>query len=151
MIASRRRCLARLLPAAAALLAAAPGLAAAQGAAHPPPQVELHATAIAAGVGFVIGDGMLTFQGRTHGFSISGFSVVDVGVAGLTAQGSVEGLRELSQFGGNYVAFEAGATAAGGAGLLAMRNQNGVVLRLQATSRGARLALAPEGLLIRLR
>ena len=145
--AARRPALHAAALAAALMLAAAPAPAQAPGTG----QVELQATAIAAGIGFVIGEGTLTLAGQKQRFSLSGFSVIDVGVAGLTAQGTVENLRELSQFAGNYASIDAGVTLAGGGSAMVMRNQHGVVMRLTATSQGARLQLAPEGLLVRLR
>ena len=48
-------------------------------------------------------------------------------------------------FSGNYVAFTAGATVAGGGSAISMRNQNGVVIDGVTTNQGVRLTLSPGG------
>ncbi|MBO9708078.1 MAG: hypothetical protein J7521_07690 [Caulobacter sp.] len=113
--------------------------------------VSLSSGAVAAGVGFVWGGGDLEFAGKAHPFKITGLSVVDVGVASINATGTVHNLKRLQDFAGTYTAFSAGATVAGGGGLVVLRNQNGVVLKLKATSAGLRLTLAPEGIKVRLK
>ena len=63
-----------------------------------------------------------------------------------TGLGSVYNLKKLADFDGNYVAGGAEATVAGGAGVTAMKNQNGVVIELKSTTQGASLKLAAEGI-----
>jgi hypothetical protein len=60
-------------------------------------------------------------------------------------------LDDVAKFGGTYVAAEAGLTLAGGMGGMVLRNQNGVVLHLRSTSRGARLQLGTSGLVIKMK
>jgi hypothetical protein len=67
-------------------------------------------------------------------------------VTRATAKGTVSNLPKLDDFSGNYVAVAGGATAAGGAGVAVMQNQNGVVIELQSTTQGASLKLGAEGL-----
>jgi hypothetical protein len=100
---------------------------------------------VAAGIGFTWGTGTLTYDGKTYPVKVEGLSVGDVGITRATATGTVSNLAKLKDFSGNYVAVGAGATAAGGAGLAVMRNQNGVVLELTSTTQGASLKLAAEG------
>jgi hypothetical protein len=106
--------------------------------------------AVALGVGYQWGSGTLTYQGRQYAFSMTGLSVVDVGVTRVTGTGTVRNLRSVADFSGNYVAGSAGATVAGGGAVSALRNQNGVVIDSIATSQGVRLTLAPQGVNITL-
>jgi hypothetical protein len=106
--------------------------------------------AVALGIGYQWGNGTLTFQGRQYPFRMSGLSVVDVGASTVTGSGTVRNLRRVADFSGNYVAGTAGATIAGGGSVTALQNQNGVVIDSIATSQGARLTLAPQGVSITL-
>jgi hypothetical protein len=65
-------------------------------------------------------------------------------VTRATAKGEVSNLANLDDFSGNYVAVGAGATAAGGADVTLMRNQNGV--ELTSTTQGASLKLGAQGI-----
>ena len=50
--------------------------------------VSLRATAVAAGIGFEWGSGMLTYQGKQSPFSVQGLEVVGVGYSEITAEGN---------------------------------------------------------------
>jgi hypothetical protein len=106
--------------------------------------------AVAIGVGYQWANGTLTYQGRQYPFRMTGLSVVDVGVARVTGTGTVRNLRSVADFSGNFVAGTAGAAVGGGASVTALRNQNGVVIDSIATSQGARITLAPQGVNITL-
>jgi hypothetical protein len=106
--------------------------------------------AVALGIGFQWGGGTLNFRGAQYPFRASGLSVVDVGATSVSARGTVRNLHNLSDFNGNYVAFSAGATVAGGAAASALRNQNGVTIEGISTTQGLRLTLAPGGVNITL-
>ena len=121
------------------------GLAVAQ-AKKPDATLTLSEGTVAVGIGFSWGKGTLDYQGKKHPVKVSGLAVGEVGLDRATAVGSVYNLKKLSDFDGNYVAAGAGATVAGGAGISAMRNQNGVVIELKSTTQGASLKLAAEGL-----
>lgn len=124
---------------------------AAEKAAKPSGRVTMQSTAIAAGIGVTWGDGKLTVKGKDYPFSIEGLTLVDWGVSKATANGDVYNLDDVAKFGGTYVAAEAGLTLAGGMGGMVLRNQNGVVLHLRSTSRGARLQLGTSGLVIKMK
>jgi hypothetical protein len=124
---------------------------AAEKAAKPSGRVTMQSTAIAAGIGVTWGDGKLTFKGKDYPFSIDGLTLVDWGISKATANGDVYNLDDVAKFGGTYVAAEAGLTLAGGMGGMVLRNQNGVVLHLRSTSRGARLQLGTSGLVIKMK
>ena len=118
--------------------------------AAPPPWVSMKSTSIAAGIGLSWGDGILTFEGERHAFSVKGLSLIDLGFAMQVSEGAVANLNAISDFEGNYVAVEAGAAAGVGASVLSMRNGNGVVIHLRSDVSGVQLALGPEGLRITL-
>jgi hypothetical protein len=63
----------------------------------------------------------------------------------IEASGKVFNLKRLSDFNGNYAAVDAGLTAAGGAGVAAMKNQNGVTVELVSTTRGVEISLGGAG------
>ena len=113
--------------------------------------VAMESTSVAVGIGVSWGDGTLTYDGKTYQFTVSGVSVVDLGVSKVTAKGEVFNLKKLEDFSGNYVAAEAAGALGGGAGAVAMRNQNGVVMRLTSTSTGVQLTLAGKGVDIKLK
>ena len=117
----------------------------------PSGKVTVESKSVALGVGVDWGDGVLTYQGKPHKFSVNGLSVVDLGVARVSASGEVFDLKKGADFGGNYVAGEAGAAVGGGAGVVTMKNQNGVVMRLKATETGVKFTLAGKGVEVKLK
>jgi hypothetical protein len=120
----------------------------AAGGPGPSGKVSISSTSIAAGIGVSWGDGQLSFKGKTIPFSVDGLSLVDWGISKADAVGDVYNLTDPSQFGGNYVAAEAGFALAGGMGGMVLRNQNGVIIHLRSVSQGAKLQLGPSGLMI---
>jgi len=133
------------LTAAGSLVALLAGLALAQ-AKKPDATLSLSEGSVAIGIGFSWGKGTLAYQGKTYPVKVEGLSVGEVGVTRATGAGDVFNLTKLADFDGNYVAAGAGATVGGGAGITAMKNQNGVVIELKSTTQGASLKLAAEGL-----
>jgi hypothetical protein len=117
----------------------------------PDGSVSLSATSLAAGVGWVWGNGKLKFNGKEHRFKISGLTVVDGGISSISAAGEVYNLRQLSDFGGNYTVASAGIAIGGGAGASYLKNEHGVVIKLVETNQGLRVNLAAEGVTITLR
>lgn len=118
--------------------------------AAPPPYVSMETRSIAAGIGLNWGEGILSFEGQRHAFSVKGLSLVDLGFARLISEGAVSNLEDLSQFEGYYAAVEAGAAAGVGASVLTMRNEHGVVIQLSSGVEGVALALGPQGFRITL-
>jgi len=100
----------------------------------------------AIGVGFSWGKGTLSFNGKTYPVKVEGLSVGEVGVNQAEAVGRVYNLKRLEDFSGNYTAAGASGTVGGGAGVTAMRNQNGVTIEMTSTTQGASLKLAAEGI-----
>jgi hypothetical protein len=104
-----------------------------------------------AGEGFVWGNGEISYQGRNHGFRLSGLSIEDIGAASICASGSVMHLRRLSDFSGSYSASIADPAEAGGDAVTYLKNERGVVLKLTATDAAWRVNLPVKGLRLRLK
>ncbi len=122
-------------------------------AAEPAPsgRVNIKSTAVAVGVGVTWGDGTLSYGGKTYTFSMSGLSVIDLGITTVTSTGEVFNLNNVADFSGNYAAGEAGIAVAGGQNDVVMKNEHGVVLRIHGTQQGVRFTLAPQGVAIKLK
>jgi len=133
------------LAAAGTIVSLLVGLALAQ-AKKPDATVQLSEGTVAVGVGFSWGKGTLSYKGKSYPVKVDGLSVGELSIDRATAVGNVYNLKKLSDFDGNYVAAGAGAAVAGGAGVTAMKNQNGVTIELRSTTQGASLKLAAEGL-----
>ena len=114
--------------------------------AQPSATVAIETKAVAVGVGYSWGDGVLSFQDEEHTFKIKGLSVIDVGISSISAQGDVYNLEKVEDFPGTFSAAEAGVAVGGGAGTQMMKNQNGVVMKVTSKKIGVQLKLAPEGL-----
>ena len=128
----------------ASLVAASAGLASAQGGTSA--TLTVSGGTVAAGIGLHWGTGTLSYSGKTYPVKVEGLSVGEVGVIRAAARGEVSNLERLEDFSGNYVAVGVEATAAGGAGVTVMRNQNGVVVELTSTTQGASLLFGAEGI-----
>jgi hypothetical protein len=125
------------------------GLAVAQ-AKKPDATLKLSEGSVAVGIGYSWGKGTLTYKGKSYPFKVEGLAIGEVGVSRATATGNVFDLKKLEDFSGNYAAGAAAGTVGGGAGVSAMKNQNGVVIELKSTTQGASLKLAAEGVKITL-
>jgi hypothetical protein len=139
-----RRTVIRLI-AIGGLLSILGGVAVAQDK-KPDATLKLSEGSVAAGIGFSWGKGTLTYQGKTHAVKVQGLSVGEVGITKAEATGEVFNLKKLEDFNGNYTAAGAGGTVGGGAGITAMKNQNGVVIELKSTTQGANVKLAAQGI-----
>ena len=113
--------------------------------------VSIETKAVALGVGFSWGEGVLTFQGKEYPFKIKGLSVIDIGISSISAQGNVYHLNKIEDFAGTFSAVEAGIAVGGGAGAQAMKNQNGVLMEVTSRKAGIQLKLAPEGLKVEMK
>lgn len=135
------------------LLVIAIGLLGATAAAAEEPVggISFHERSLAAGIGYSWGSGTLHFQGQNHSFKVSDLSVGHAGAEDVTAVGSVYRLTKLSDFNGNYTAAGGDLTIGGGEAGTVMQNQNGVVIRVRATTQGIAVKLATEGIKITLK
>ena len=114
-------------------------------------KVSLESKSVAVGVGVSWGDGILEYQGKKYTFTVEGLSVLDLGVAKVSARGEVKNLKKPEDFSGNYALVGAGAGVGGGAGAALLKNQNGVEMALTATGQGVKLSVAQGGVGVKLK
>ncbi len=81
---------------------------------------------------------------------LSGISVVDVGAAGIDAQGEVYNLTSPADLSGNYSAVTAGMTVVVGGSVAYLKNEKGVVIKLHSQTGGLRFNLSANGMHITL-
>jgi hypothetical protein len=113
--------------------------------------VTLNFKSVALGVGASWGEGTLNYQGRNYPFSVSGLSLVDVGISNFTGAGKVYDLRSPSDLAGTYGATQATFAIAGGATAMSMKNEKGVtivILKNEGQESGTQLSLGPGGMKI---
>ena len=91
------------------------GTVAIAGEEKPAGTVSIETKAVAVGVGFSWGEGVLTFQGKEYPFKIKGLSVIDIGISSVSAHGDVYHLENIADFVGTFSAAEAGVAIGGGA------------------------------------
>lgn len=113
-------------------------------------RVSIETRSVGIGVGVTQGNGVLEYQGQEYPFTVNGFSLGEVGATKVVAKGEVYNLHRVEDFAGTFVAATAGATIGGGAGVAAMKNQNGVDMVWTATNQGISFSLAPSGLNVKL-
>jgi hypothetical protein len=113
--------------------------------------IHLSEASVAVGIGYTWGDGVLEYKGKRYPFKLTGLTAGELGGTKVTARGDVYHLSSLEDFNGNYTSVGAGATAAGGFDVEAMRNGKGVEIKLVSTTQGADLKAAIEGLKITLK
>ena len=117
--------------------------------AAPDATLQMHGGTFALGVGFIWGQGTLTYQGVDHKFIISGFSLGALGGAKITATGPVSHMANLSDFEGSYVAWGAGATIGSGGSVVYMKNEHGVLIKLASRATGLRFHVSGNGVKIK--
>jgi hypothetical protein len=113
--------------------------------------VTLSLRSAALGVGASQGEGTLNFQGQSYSFTISGLSLVDIGVSDFTGAGKVYDLRSPRDLAGTYGATQATFAIAGGASAMSMKNEKGVsivILKNEGQESGTQLTLGPAGIKI---
>jgi hypothetical protein len=118
---------------------------------EPDARMTVSAKQVAAGVGYSWGTGTLTFDGKDYEFTVNGVTVGAVGIASVTAEGEVYYLKKLEDVAGNYTGAAAGTTVGGGRAGLVLRNQNGVEVRLTATTKGVSLTIGSTGVTLSLK
>ena len=92
------------------------------------------------------GSGTLTFHGKKYPFKLKGLSAgVNVGISKMSATGAVYDLKQVAQFPGTYIKFESSVALGGGMGGLHLKNENGVIMRLQSRTEGLQLNLGMSG------
>lgn len=107
---------------------------------------------VAVGIGYTWGHGTLYFSKdqRQYTFKLSGVSIVDVGGAGINAEGEVYNLNSPADINGDYKAVTAGVTLIEGGSLAYLKNDKGVVIKLHSQTGGLRFNLSANGMKITL-
>lgn len=118
----------------------------------PSAYVWLSGGAVAIGIGYTWGHGTLYFSKdqKQYSFKLSGVSIVDVGGAGINAEGEVYNLNSPADLSGEYKAVTAGVTLIEGGSLAYLKNDKGVVIKLHSQTGGLRFNLSANGMKITL-
>ena len=91
-------------------------------------------------LGGSVGGGKLMFEGQEYPFKIGGLTVgVNLGVSKMSAAGEVYDLTDISKFPGTYTKLDASIALGGGVGGLRLKNENGVIMRLESRTQGLQL------------
>lgn len=98
------------------------------------------------GIGATWGGGTLKYAGHTYHFSVKGVDVAAVGYSKVVGHGRVYHLHHLHDFDGTYAAADGEATLDKGLGGQVLKNGNGVEIRIDDMTKGARLAGAAQGI-----
>ena len=113
-------------------------------------KVTIETMSVAAGLGVAWGDGVLEFRGEKYPFTVTGFSLGEVGVSKLIARGMVFNLKNVEDFSGLFMAALAGGALGGGASAGATHNQNNVSMVWTGTNQGLSFTLAHAGVNVQL-
>jgi hypothetical protein len=117
----------------------------------PDATMEFSGGAVGVGVGISWGHGTLHYQGKEYPFRLNGLRIADIGAEGIQGSGEIYGLAKVQDFNGTYGALSAGAAlASSGGAATAMKNSNGVVIRLHTATEGLELTAAVGGVAIQL-
>lgn len=109
-------------------------------------KVEIDETQFGLIVGGSTGGGTLAFNGKKHDFKIGGLSLgANIGVAKINAVGEVYDLTDVSKFPGTYTKLDANVALGGGLGGVQMKNEHGVIMRLDSTTQGVQFNLGVSG------
>ena len=116
------------------------GLALAADAKKPSGTVAIDETQFAFILGGSVGGGKLMFEGQEYPFKVGGLTAgANVGVSKMSAAGEVYDLTDIAKFPGTYTKLEASITLGGGVGGLQLKNENGVIMRLESRTQGLQL------------
>ena len=117
----------------------------------PDATIDFSGGSAAVGVGVSWGHGTLHYQGKDYPFRMNGLRVVDVGAQSIQGSGEVYHLTDVEAFNGTYGAADASAALAdNGAGASALRNGQGVEIKMRSTGQGLDLNASLGGVQIRL-
>ena len=110
--------------------------------------VWLSGGSVAVGIGYTWGHGTLYYSKdqKQYPFKLSGISIVDVGAAGINAEGEVYNLTSPADLSGNFSAVTAGMTIIEGGSVAYLKNEKGVVIKLHSQTGGLRFNLSANGM-----
>jgi hypothetical protein len=121
---------------------------------EPDGTVKITRRSVAEAVGLSWGDGVLTYKGKDYFFSFQASGLlrdIDPGITAAELSGQVFNLKNLEDFNGNYKVIEPAEPVGSGGELATIKNQNGVVVNVIATTGGRKFTLGPDGLTIALK
>ncbi|MGA2711303.1 MAG: hypothetical protein ABSF86_23215 [Steroidobacteraceae bacterium] len=118
--------------------------------AKPDATLRLMGGSVAAGIGYVWGHGKLVYHGEEHRLHISGISLLNAGVAHLSAFGAVYNLKDLHDLNGTYLASSEGLAIVSGTSGFYLKNGRGVVIKLLAATKGVQFNLGADGISVEL-
>ena len=113
-------------------------------------KVSIEVMSVGAGLGVTWGEGVLEYRGDKYPFTVTGFSMGDVGIAKVIAKGEVYNLKTVDDFTGVFAAALAGGSLGGGGGAAAMKNQRGASMVWTSTNQGINFSLAQAGMTVKL-
>jgi hypothetical protein len=95
---------------------------------------------------------VLTYRGRSYPFHVTGISFgITAGATVGRLTGWASGIREVSDFAGNYSSVGGGAALVGGINGVHLRNEKGVTMVLQGPKAGLEFAANLSGIAIALK
>lgn len=113
-------------------------------------KVRLHIVKAGFIVGIGGGNGTLTYQGKTYRLSLGGIGIGSLGIAAVDLVGTASNLHRPGDIAGTYAGAGAGATFVGGAQVVSLQNEKGVVLKLQGAQTGFQVSIGLGGMTIAL-
>ena len=116
----------------------------------PDATLEIEQTDVKLLIGGGWGGGKLHFKGETYDFKTGGLVIGGVGITKISATGEVYNLKKVEDFPGLYSQGQLGITIGIGRGMVGVKNDNDVVLRLKTKSKGVDLSVAAGGLNIKM-
>ena len=122
------------------------GVASAETPMKPSGTVTIDQTQFGLIIGGNVGGGDLTYGGKTYKFQIGGMSLgANIGVSQLSASGEVYNLKNIEDFPGNYLTTGGQVALGGGEGGMQLQNSKGVIMRLQASTKGLQFNVGGGG------
>jgi len=121
---------------------------------EPDGTVKITRKSVSEAVGLSWGDGVLTYKGKDYFFTFRASGLlreVDPSITAAELSGQVFNLKKLEDFNGNYRIVKATGSVGSGGKLATIKNQNGVVLNVVATTGGHKFTLGAEGMTIELK
>ena len=113
--------------------------------------IEINSTQMAFIISGQAGGGVLEFEGKEYKFNVGGLGVGGIGVQTLNAVGAVYNMDDVSKFSGSYIQARAGATLGKGKSSMTLSNNNGVIIDLKSSNKGAALSLGVDGMILSLK
>lgn len=113
--------------------------------------ITLTAKSADVGLGYTWGDATVRFGGHTYKYNITGGNIAAVGFSKIEGKGTIYNLHRAEDFAGTYGALHGEATLGNGLGGAVLENKNGVRIKIETATKGARLASSAQGLTFELK